>query len=329
MFRVNGFNTFFLLFFLFSNIVYSQGLFKHCDSTLEHPCIVQDNKTNTSPIKWLRDVTTIAQAYDGNIQGITSLFMSGSEEPSEKGWVQIAEYLEKKNPNKVPSVWVLDLRQESHGYLNGGAVTLVSWFNWINLGKNNEQSALDQENWLKKLSTKKKISDVLTVQQYRDTDYANGAVVEMQSVEDEAHLIAKLGFKYIRLFLTDHRAPHDAEVDAFVKIIKNLPENTWLHIHCRGGKGRTTTIMVMYDMLKNADKVSFEEIIARQASISPYYNLLDYSQRNPTLMTHYQQRVRFLRYFYEYSKQVLAGYTDTWSEWRIHNFEDSPEEITN
>lgn len=323
MYRVTCFNTFFSLFLLSYSVVYAQNLSKHCDSTLEHPCLVQDTKTNNSPIKLLRDVTTISDVYNGNTQGLTALFMSGSEAPSERGWAQIADYLGKKNPS---SVWVLDLRQESHGYLNGSAVTLVSWFNWINLGKDNEQSMLDQDNWLKKLSAKKKVTGVLTVQQYQDKEYANGAEVEIHSVENEAHLISKLGFKYSRLFLTDHRPPRDSEVDAFLKFINALPPNTWLHIHCRGGKGRTTTIMAMYDMLKNADKVSFEEIIARQASIFPYYNLLDLSHRNPTLTPYYEKRITFLRYFYEFSKQVLLGYTDTWSEWRIHNFEDYPEE---
>jgi hypothetical protein len=224
-----------------------------------------------------------------------------------------------RGPKNGKPVVVFDLRQESHGYLNGRAITLVSNYNWLNLDKANEQSIRDQEDWLAALRIRKTIPGILTVSQYRDKEYFLGKSIAVGTVKNEEYYVAKWGFEYHRLFITDHRAPLDSEVDVFLNIVRSKPTNTWFHVHCRGGKGRTSTVLAMFDMLKNADKVSFEEIIERQASISPYYNLLDVERGNPELTPYYLERVTFLRQFYEYSRQSLMAYAGTWSEWKVYH----------
>lgn len=39
-------------------------------------------------------------------------------------------------------------------------------------------------------------------------------------------------------------------IDEFIKLYKSLPKDAWLHFHCEAGKGRTTTFLAMYDMMK-------------------------------------------------------------------------------
>lgn len=308
------------VFMLLHGTVFAQVLSSACDSTKDHPCIVQDSKASSSSIAWLRDASLIASAYNGNTSGISDLYISGSEAPSEKGWHDVADYILKRKPNGNNPVVVIDLRQESHGYLNGRTITLVNDYNWINLGKNNEQSTVDQESWLDDLRTKRKINDILTISQYRTKNYADGKSMVVAAVKNEEYYVKKYGFEYHRLYVTDHRAPRDAEVDAFLNLVKSKPEKTWFHVHCRGGKGRTTTFLTMFDMIKNADKVSFEEIIERQASISPFYNMLTIYRNDPVLTPFYVKRVNFLMKFYEYSRQSLMGYTGTWSEWKALNY---------
>jgi hypothetical protein len=53
-----------------------------------------------------------------------------------------------------------------------------------------------------------------------------------------------------------------------------LPENAWAHFHCEAGLGRTTTFMVLYDMLRNANRVSLEDIVQRQKILSHGYDVL-------------------------------------------------------
>lgn len=311
-----GTKVFYFLFIFMHKCVFSEDLPAVCASTPENPCIVQDSVSQNAPLSQMRDIASIADVYSGTTMGISEMHLSGSEEPSEKGWQFIAGYIAMRKPKAEAPVIVLDLRQESHGYLNGKAITLVSTYNWLNLGKSNDDSAMAQQNWLVNLRSRKLIPGILTVTQYRNKEYYNGKSMAVGTVKDEEYYVTKWGFEYQRLFITDHRAPLDSEVDAFLNLVKNKPGNTWYHVHCRGGKGRTSTILAMFDMLRNADKVSFEEIIARQASISPYYNLLDIYRGDPELTPYYMARIAFLRQFYEYSYYVLLGYSGTWSQWK-------------
>ncbi len=290
-----------------------------CDASIHNPCIVQDTEYSSSPLKVLRHAAMIADVYQGNTAGIKKLAISGSEEPSEKGWKDISDYISRHKSSRNQPVLVLDLRQESHGYLNGKAITLVSEYDWINKGKSNSQSLIDQEDWLESLRVQKKIRGVLSSQQFAAKEYSNGKTTSVKVVKNEKDLVSRLGFEYHRLYVTDHAAPSDSEVDAFLTIIKNAPKDTWFHIHCRGGKGRTTSFFVMYDMLKNADKVSFEEIVARHASIPPYYNLFEVNRADPFLTPYYEQRLHFLSHFYQFAQQLLKGYQGTWSQWNSSN----------
>lgn len=302
------------------SLIVSQGILaqmetKICDATLNNPCLVQDSELSSSPLKWLRDASMILEAYQGNTLGIKELSISGSEEPSEKGWKDIADYIAKHKGKESKTVLVIDLRQESHGYLNGRAITLVSEYDWINRGKSNHQSLVAQENWLDSLNKEKKISGVLSVQQFAAKEYSSGKTVAVKKIKNEKELVSRLGFEYNRLYVTDHMAPSDTEVDSFLTILKNAPKDAWFHIHCRGGKGRTTTFLVMFDMLKNANKVGFDEIIARHAAISPYYNLFEVNRADPYLTIYYEQRLIFLSRFYQFAQQYLKGYPESWSEW--------------
>ncbi|WP_115709664.1 phosphatase domain-containing protein [Legionella sainthelensi] len=305
-----------LTLLLFQGFLFAQTETLMCDATINNPCIVQDSELSSSPLKWFRDASMIADAYQGNNSGISELRISGSEEPSEKGWKEIADYIAKHRKIEVKSVLVFDLRQESHGYLNGRAITLVSEYDWINRGKSNEQSLVAQENWLNTLKVEKKAKGVLSSQQFAAQEYSSGKNIPVKKIKSEKELVSRLGFEYHRLYVTDHMGPNDSEVDAFVTIIKNAPKDSWFHIHCRGGKGRTTTFLVMYDMLKNANKVSFDEIIARHASIPPYYNLFDVNRADPYLTPYYEQRILFLSRFYQFAQQFLKGDVESWGKWK-------------
>lgn len=282
--------------------------------TINHAYIVQDN--DSTSVKWLRDGEIIADTYKGNTLGIKELLISGSAQPSEQGWNDIIQFISKHKPSGNKPIWVIDLRQETHGYLNGQPITLYSEYDWINKGKNNQQSALDEKNWLLSLSTKKKITNVLSKHQFATQKYLNRKLTPVKEVQSEEQLISKLGLNYHRLYVTDHMAPESLEVDAFITLIKSIPKDTWLHIHCRGGKGRTTTFLVMYDMLKNADKVTFAEIIARHASVPPYYNLFEVNRDKSFLTPYYKERIIFLFDFYQFAQKYLKGYQGTWQEWQ-------------
>jgi protein-tyrosine phosphatase len=45
--------------------------------------------------------------------------------------------------------------------------------------------------------------------------------------------------------------------------VSSLPKDTWIHIHCRGGEGRTTTFLAILEMLHFKNH-SLYDILTRQ-----------------------------------------------------------------
>lgn len=304
----------FFVFLCFAPLAHCQ--LTPCDATQQKPCIVQDTETSDAPVRNLRSASMIAHYYQGNLFGVDQLNVSVSAQPRENGWQVIADYIKGQKEFLPEQIYVLDLRQESHGYLNGNAITLCNKYNWINLGKNREEVTTLEKHWLNDLALSGMIANILSTDEFSRQDYNAGKNINVETVASEADLLKKTGFHYLRLAVTDHRAPLPADVDVFVEQVSNLPANSWLHIHCRGGKGRSMTFMAMYDMLKNADKVSFDDIIARQASIPPFYDLKQVVRDNSELTTYYFERLIFLGEFYEFAQQRLSGSLQSWSQWK-------------
>ncbi len=292
----------FILFSFLTSVAYSD-IDNFCDGSSLHPCIVQDTSDDSKAVKNLR-----------HMMNITQIWMSGSGATTIEGWKDLAAYIKKLTEGKVKYLINVDLREESHGFLNGQAINLTSEFNWINKGKNAQQSLRDEKNWLEELKKQTIIPNVLTSKQFKNNDF-EGQSIPVLEVSTEKELTEQLGFNYVRLTVTDHMAPRSNDVDRFVKLIDQLPEASWVHIHCRAGEGRTTTFMAMYDMLRNADQVSFDDIIKRQASVTPYYDLSKFDRKNPSLRDVYYARYVFLKRFYQFANERLKGNTQTWSQW--------------
>lgn len=299
--------------FLLQSPNYAASDAEFCEASREKPCLVKDSNKQ-KPVSSLRDTRLIADAYHGNTQGANDLRASASSAPSQQGWREVANYILAHTGYQPNQVLVLDLREENHGYLNGKAITLCDKHNWLNVGMTLDEINRQEQTWLDDLAAQEQVSNILTPMQFRAHEFGSGISIAVESLMNEAQMLQQLQFNYLRLPVSDHRPPLDPIVEQFVTLIETLPDTTWLHIHCRGGKGRTTTFLAMYDMLKNADKVSFDEIILRQASIPPYYSLYWIDREDPELNVWYQQRLQFLYTFYLYAQKRLSGYEGTWSE---------------
>ena len=57
-------------------------------------------------------------------------------------------------------------------------------------------------------------------------------------------------------------------IDYFIDFVQSQPNGSWLHFHCKEGIGRTTTFMIMYDIMKNHKDVELNDIIKRQVILS-------------------------------------------------------------
>lgn len=271
----------------------------------EQPALIL-NAANT-PGELPRHFRSCAAAK-GSDEGLRTLRLSGSAQFSDEGLKALLKQL--GTPDKVV---VVDLRQESHGFLNG---TAVSWFtlrNWANQGKTSAQIRQEE---LQLLADQLKAKTAVVQQIVEktpegDIEVATRETFDVQSALSEEQVTKNQKVGYYRLYVTDHKRPTDADVQQFMAFVKGQPSDAWLHIHCAAGDGRTTTFMAMIDMMNNAKKVSFETILQRQAAIGGIDLLQKHhegSWKRPLAI----ERIQFLQKFYDFCKHNVDDFKTPW-----------------
>ena len=242
-------------------------------------------------------------------EGLDSLHISASAQFSQAEWKQLWPVLRQKATGPV---YIVDLRQESHGFFNGIAVSWSGERNWANVGKSRQQVLQDEQQRLSEargqrfqvvIDHKKKRNECIPLA-------VNAAMSEKELVEQS-------GARYFRLTDTDHAWPAAENIDRFIDFVKKLPADAWLHFHCRAGKGRTTSYMVMYDMMRNP-QVPCEDIISRQFLLGGAY--LAFELQNPKpgqwRAAYYREKAMKIRKFYQYVQENRqSNYKVTWSNW--------------
>ena len=244
-----------------------------------------------------------------DLTGLEQLKASGSAEFTSKSL--------KLMLSKLPGpVIIFDLRQESHGFINGNAVSWYATNNWANVGKTPEQVAEDEGRRLGSCAAGTDIT--LSEDRVIKGDAANAATerVTVKSVKTEGDLVAAHGASYIRIPVPDHCRPTDAAVDQFVLAVRAMPAGSWAHFHCRAGRGRTTTFLVLYDMLRNAKAVALQDIVARQSLLlAGGYDVLSAPELGSGKDSVAADRAEFVKAFYGYARSNPDGRPLLWSEW--------------
>lgn len=248
-------------------------------------------------------------------KGLSELHAATSAQFSEKSLKEALKKIEAP-------IWVIDLRRESHGFVNGIPISWYKFHNKSNQNMDTQSLMLREQAMVSEL----KEYDPLTIQ--RITSKTAGVInesepfeVSIERLETEQQLSKRLGLEYRRLQVQDRGRPDDAVVDEFIQIVKSLPPNATLYFHCRGGKGRSTTFMVLYDMLKNGKTVSLEDIVLRQQRLGGVNVLKTTTKPGGEWMTQMRiDRKAFVEQFYRYATDPAGYPAKGWQEWlQINN----------
>lgn len=259
-----------------------------------------------------RTTDNLLKANDGETPstvGLNDLRASGSGEFS-------ADNLKLLLARMRGPVTIFDLRQETHIFINGLPASWYATRDWANVGRSQTEIEETEAAWVQSLGRGNKIA----IRPGHPVKHgsADSVVPQQVTVNDasiEGDLVSDAGVDYVRVAVTDHTRPLDEAVDRFIIAVRALPGDAWAHFHCEAGLGRTTTFMVLYDILRNATRVSLEDIVRRQAILGHGYDVLQPPEAGNWKAPYMGERAQFVRVFYDYARANPYGRPQLWSEW--------------
>ena len=214
------------------------------------------------PEAWTRELD--------NVRFLQEERMSGSAQFSADQLRELADRLRERSEN----VWIVDCRLESHGLINGIAVSWCNGNNDANAGKT-AKKVMAEEKRLSGLTGRE-----VTAWTTEDDEPKDSVILSVETWETEKALTESEGFRYLRLTCPDHCWPPAGVIDEFIAFAADLEEDAWLHFHCQAGSGRTGAFMTIWEMMRRPD-ASVEEILQHQAETGSG-NLLDRAKPEKT-----------------------------------------------
>ena len=226
---------------------------------------------------------------------IHDLNMSGSKQFTPS---QLPNIIKEINN---PRLFIVDLRQESHGFINDMAVSYhnntIYPFECLNC----KDTLIMEKNLFGRIKT----GDDVNLHKVNG-DFIK--TIKAETIELEPDLAQKNNVNYELFAVKDGSIPVPTTVDRFVIFAKNVPEGSHVHFHCKEGEGRTTTFMSMYQIMHNSNNLSLDEILQQQITAGG----IDIVSDNP-------KRAAFVQQFYNYvNANKESNYSIPYSQWSLN-----------
>jgi hypothetical protein len=203
---------------------------------------------------------------------------------------QLTQILTKVvNRYQTRDLHLVDLREESHGFIDGCAASWYADNDFGNVGVAKSQIERDERARLEALEGETTQvfaidddpSDNRGQQRMMPVSYdtVTAATAATERTVFGGVVIGKCTVHYSRIPVTDHCAPSAGALAEFRELATSSdPKSSWLHFHCHGGDGRTTTFLALYDMVcwKRWSKDRFPDLevfARRQCGLPPNYCL--------------------------------------------------------
>ena len=246
--------------------------------------------------------------YTPSVKGLNRLNISGSAQFSEPQFHQLAVTLRKLAKGR--RIYVIDLRQESHVFINGNPISWFEAHNWANAGRTLAQ--IQREEMLRFGGL---VGSTIHAYGVSHDQKSGKTEIRVRRVATEQEAVESEGFRYLRLPAPDLSWPPPSLIDAFIEFVKGIDmDQTWLHFHCHAGTGRTGIFMMLYDKLKNPG-VSMQDIAVRQTLTGSEYPL-HRSESNSFHGRLNAEKSRMMPLLFEYLEENReSGYAVGWGEW--------------
>ena len=248
-------------------------------------------------------------SYVPTREGLERLHASGSGEFSASGLQSLLEALAEKT--QMP-ICIVDLREESHGFFDGIAVSWYGEHDWGNVGLTQEEALADEAERIHGAAGQMTAVAHLGGEKNPLDEHE----IFVEEAQTEKEFVEAAGLRYKRIAATDHIWPSPAAVDEFVQFYKSMPEDVWLHFHCQAGEGRTTEFLAMYDILKNP-AVPLQDILYRQCLLGgSYVAHVEPPDSTYWKVPYYIEKARHIALFWQYVQEnEKAGFPVAWSDW--------------
>ncbi|MES2252887.1 MAG: protein-tyrosine phosphatase family protein [Pseudomonadota bacterium] len=217
-----------------------------------------------------------------HLRYLDDLLASGSEQFSDGQFALLLNEIVQRHNVHPSKIVIIDLREETHFFADGIPFTATdrhedpskdyTFPNESKIQKNLiaekiiklEPRKLDVE----KHERWKKLKGSLKNTMHKKHRNAPNKPVQLNDpiIKTEAEICKNYGVQYWRMPITDHYPPEQAAIQEFIKFVSTLPQDTWIHIHCRNGNGRTTTFLAILEMMRFKNH-SLYDVLTRQKQI--------------------------------------------------------------
>ena len=197
-----------------------------------------------------------------NYRDVEGTSVHGVAQPTVDG---LRAVLTRLGARQKTVLWTT-MREEPALYLNGRSVTLRELAHpFANLEQPGRTGAEveAQEDALKAevLREAARHGNQLLVHEEAPDGSVQARWLPLTSVQTPREVFTQMGAEgfqvdYARVPVTDEKAPEPADFDALVARFRNAPAGTEMVMNCHAGRGRTTTAMVVADLMTSAGRLT-------------------------------------------------------------------------
>jgi len=178
-------------------------------------------------------------------------------------------------------LYLVDLREETHLYFDDWAVSWYADKDFANVGQPVEWIHAEEKARIGVITAVPQTKVFCITPEDKNTGNVtpiafSEVAVKLALTEEGVASTLTVRPKYIRIPVTDHCRPSEEALNRFVDLCKSLNDGDWLHCHCHGGDGRTTTFLALFDMVHwaktkgTSNFPSLDDFANRQCKIFSY-----------------------------------------------------------